>query len=153
MRDILFRGKIKDSNTGVHEFDWAVGDLVRELSTGSTFILDLSHFDKTTTLVGVLIEVIPESVGQYTGLTDKNGVQIFEGDILKCWRSIGNNGDLRGYYGCPLPVIYSELWCQFVLEDKPNKLQFGIWQSFEEYGIIGNIFDNPKLLESLCNNG
>ena len=83
---------------------------------------------------------------QYTGLRDKNGKEIFEGDILRLWKSSSPKG-LRGEYLKPLPVIYDENWCQFVVEDKDNKKYFGIWQDFDGFEVIGNIYDNPKLLE------
>jgi uncharacterized phage protein (TIGR01671 family) len=83
---------------------------------------------------------------QCTGLKDKNGKEIYEGDILRLWRSKGVKGQLRGEYAYPLPVEYCETWAQFVVVDKANKVQIGIWQDFEVYEVIGNIYENPELL-------
>ena len=73
MREILFRGKCADNykNSG----KWAEGYLLRFTEKRNPFIMLKDGG-------GECVEVIPESVGQYTGLTDKNGTKIFEGDIV-----------------------------------------------------------------------
>ena len=86
---------------------------------------------------------------QFIGLQDRQGVDVYEGDILDCWRSIGANGKLRGKYCTPLPVIYCPKWCQFVARDKANKQQLNIWQEFRVFEVIGNVYQNRELLEAV----
>lgn len=77
-------------------------------------------------------------VEQYTGLHDKNGQSIYEGDVL----DIG----LRNQDGKPViaPVSYEKYAAGYVLDNGGN----GIWQRLtEDCEVIGNIFENPELLE------
>ena len=82
MKGTNFRGKKLNSRTGIYEYDYAFGDLVKELETGKTFICDLRRFDDKTLLKDVIIEVYPETVGQYTELKDCTRKEVYRGDIF-----------------------------------------------------------------------
>ena len=142
-RKILFRGKRIDNGK------WAEGDLIN--NEGSVFIF-ISHGVKPNgfeyvkiggATVGYIVEVIPESVGQFTGLTDKNGVKIFEGDIVSFKRGIGN------WTGKFMTTIHGVYWDEIVSRFSLGKEQEGIkFRSHPryEYEVIGNIHDNPSKL-------
>lgn len=132
MREIRFRGIRADNR------EWAYGyyqfrhlEEVHSISFVNNLNDDDYHF------------VAGNTVGQFTGLKDKNGVEIYEGDIVRLW--IYNDTLLE--WARVLPVIYCEQWCQFVIDDKSIKEQHAIWEFFEEFEIIGNIHENPELLK------
>lgn len=145
MREILFRGKEKNSG------EWIYGDL-RHISDGHggyiLCIVDNTN-GRNNDVTGV--EVVPETVGQYTGLTDKNGVKIFEGDIVKgtaysatmigviVWIDEISSFGVR-YVNAPNPTAWlnsSILRCAAI----------GKTDEFAAE-VIGNIYDNPELLRS-----
>lgn len=122
MREILFRGKRKDTS------EWTEGYFFK--SWDRAFLL----WGMTNDIPN-MVEVIPETVGHFTGLTDKNGKKIFKGDIVKCL-SLEN-----GYVN--KEVYYAEDRARFVLGS------LGSDYDFEEYinvEVIGNIYDNKELL-------
>lgn len=119
MRDILFRGKnLLDK--------WIVGDLLQYLGWEKKHIVQ--HYSGAGGQ-----EVIPSTIGQYTGLKDKNGTRIFEGDIVLI------KGDDE-----PYQVAFDE--CCFQVYDSSVCYTM---DNFYDYDIevIGNVYDNPELLK------
>lgn len=126
MREILFRGKQKENSKWVYG-NYAVTD---NNEKQQHFIFQNKAFE---------FEVESETVGQYTGLTDKNGKKIFEGDILKNIES-DEIVDIC-YSGCSFRYSYNNSIYGYSVDD----IEEGIVT--DEFGVIGNIYDNPELLE------
>ena len=134
MREILFRGKSKD---GI----WIEGQLLKNCNL---------HFMRTNQIYIIDIEnkcnvVIPETVGQFTEMLDKNGVKLFEGDIAINGKGenvlikIGEHGiidedDENIYYG-----VY--------IECNKTKYPFVVGTTTNFIEVIGNIHDNQELLK------
>ena len=128
MREILFRGKRTDCDA------WVEGDLIqafRENQLSSCSIMP-------NTPTAYCWKVAPETIGQYTGLTDKNGRKIFEGDIVECV-SGGEQAVISWLkYSACFGLSFDGWCCGFDDYDfSPN-----------DFKVIGNIHDNPELLEN-----
>ena len=145
MRNIEFRAKAKNKNK------WVYGDLLHpEHNDNSYSIFEFG---------GGCVKIRPETLGQYTGLKDKNGTKIFEGDIVKA-----KYKEIRDYMGIKYDdsmefiekIIWSKDYNGFCLElnccgmtmyrrlnfcEEVNDIKLN------ELEVVGNIFDNPELLK------
>ena len=130
MREILFRGKRLDNG------EWADGDLVH-----SVYKVGDACVGKFGCTLG-MHQVDPSTVGQYTGLNDKNGKRIFEGDIVKAQDEILGSPFCDGMNG---KVVYDEAAYFIELKDPMNSQW--LYDECAVYEVIGNVHDNPELLE------
>ncbi|MFQ9515381.1 MAG: YopX family protein [Eubacterium sp.] len=132
MRDILFKVKRTDNGEWVEGYYFCmVHDDGRHVHH---FMLPLgADLSLGTPIEKIQVEVNPETLCQYTGLTDKNGKKIFEGDILNVIYS-----DQQG------ECHYTE---NYILHDLRNTSVIGWLDYANELEIVGNKFDNPELLE------
>lgn len=146
MREIIFRGKSTDINKWVYGF-----------YAGEDCKYPWSPTIKQANIIqqgsGLWYEVDPKTVGQYTGLTDKNGVKIFEGDILSCddypYTSDGN----QNYYAKVVWLDENAAFGLYTFKNPTSKVR-GVSEGcdyvddFESdvWEVIGNIYDNPELL-------
>ena len=113
MKDIKFRGKRVDNG------EWVYGDLHHGPITGKIYIMGT--------------QVIPETVGQYAGFDDTNGVEVFEGDVMQ--EFAGEHAQGVWEYS-NVSVVEDLRWI-------PESLGFA-----DCTYIIGNIHDNPELKEA-----
>ena len=115
MREILFRGKHSDN-------EWYYGSLIFGIN-GKAYISSNGEAYPT--------QVYAETVGQYTGLTDKNGKKIFEGDIVKYENKI-------------YEIKYLEKYARFA---PSNEHSVFMVCAFNHLEVVGNVHDNPELLK------
>lgn len=136
MREIIFRGKLTANG------EWSEGNL--QIAKNGVAIITPDE-----TVIGSYGQVVPESVGEYTGICDKNGTKIFEGDII----SIPFEEDRSPWEeSC---IYYENGEVYFCAEHHGWYVRFydddtlSLWEYDElDVEVIGNIHDNPELLEA-----
>lgn len=136
MREILFRGKRCDNG------EWVNGSLLNPYRKKPL----IAHYEDGQEILGYIVEVISETVGQYTGLRDKNGERIFEGDIVDVLYNPRYGGVAKQRIG--IRKVVFEDGCFMMEDDEGYHLHFIV---NEDITVVGNIYDNPELLEGEYN--
>ena len=157
MREILFRGKPDIDQEWLDEMDFTLDEYMQSLVSVNYkdgFVYgQLVYSGKQPYIVGEVVEstdewitleywipVKPETVGQYTGLEDKNGVEIYEGDVVRDkWNNQYTPVFRNGTY-MALNVEYLHL-----AKQEPSTQFNVVWLNGCE--VVGHIHDNPELLE------
>lgn len=142
MREILYRGQIRRKGEKVHFITgepqpsrWCYGGIFAPHMEAKGFgVIYGQESGSDEPITGTKLDKFPvyrDTVGQYTGLTDKNGAKIFEGDIVE---ADGYREAVRFENGCFYPM-------------GAYIARTGYEYDPDEYEVVGNIYDNPELLE------
>lgn len=149
MREIKFRGYVVEEMEGCNQWVEGFGfmfsefsdEYAKEFGRNGDYILYTHHG---------FYEVHGSSIGQYIGLKDKNGIGIYEGDIVDFtfFDHYDNGTNYKGVvkYRSGIYEIWKNNDSEFFGSDGPFILNFA-WLQTEEFEVIGNIFENPELLE------
>lgn len=137
MREILFRGKTKVQNKWV--YGWYCGKI---LNSDMYSTEESSQIIDAKTLYWHTCE--PETCGQFTGITDKNGKKIFEGDIVAVKLEDSNGEEWQEIR----EVVYDSKECCWYPMRWDEECEFCEgWTEIKSIEVIGNIHDNPELME------
>ena len=142
MREILFRGKRPQGGNWVEGYFFKSDINKRERESGKATLIFTPDCDTFITVPEChnSFMVVSDTVGQYTGLKDKNGKRIFEGDVAKVLQ--GKDKDIA-YVGFENGA--------FMLYPKTGNIYertlWEYWYNDWDVEVIGNITDNPELLE------
>ena len=134
----LYKAKTTPKEKGEFNNVWVTGNLI--VSNGKYYIHPVGNVVNVKNEIGRIIvmhEVIPDTICQCTGLKDKNGKLIWENDIIKC------------KFGIAVAVWDKSEWRIKLVKDNIWRKDLHYWavEDNQRTEVIGNIFDNPELLE------
>lgn len=161
MREYLFHGKCRD------EDKWVEGCLIRYgdyccilQDEDKLHPIDVPYLNDLGCIDGYATPVVPESVGEWTGMCDKNGRKIFEGDIVRTQpysdRPYSEKAKFKEHIGAVKHYVrhfknslYEQDYeAQWVVDIKDlGKYVYCDWNSFFKCEVIGTVFENSDLLE------
>jgi uncharacterized phage protein (TIGR01671 family) len=145
VREILFRGKVVEDCNYKGKFihgDFAYGNCIRPIeNVGDDIIKSYALYDE---LAFVKVEL--ETVGQFTGLLDKKGNKVFEGDIVSFYEVLGQQGFMKPFKGV---VKYGKGY--YYVEYINERNRKGTWNlsSCWHLEVVGNIHDNGELYREI----
>lgn len=134
-RDYEFRGKRVDTGKWVYGYYFESFTGISYILVCHDHILGMTEF----------YEVDPTTVGQYTGLKDKNGVQIYKGDIVRTFIRVYTHQDIEN--GIAYLVAWSTNSFRWIIKNIKGEFSFISKFDKDKFEIIGNIHDNPELLK------
>ena len=132
MREIKFRGKRIDNG------EWVYGFYFTSLSEQEEIVHNIRSVSKEGGYKDYLVD--PETVGQFTGLYDKNNVPIYEGDICQSYTFTKSGAEFKEH---AMPIVFRD--GMFAFGYYSVNLTYFI--SEYELEVIGNIYDNPSLIK------
>ena len=133
-RQILFRAKRSDNG------EWVYGNLI----DSDSIVGKIVEFDGEYFIPEFWYKVVPETVAQFTGLTDKNGTKIFDGDIISGSGVVNKLVTYIDKYACFCLANTNELNSKYM--SPWQQVAPGWWNEFgREFEVIGNIYDKELL--------
>lgn len=140
----LYKAKTTPKEKGEFNNVWVTGNLI--VSNGKYYIHPVGNVVNVKSEIGRIIvmhEVIPDTICQCTGLKDRNGNLIWENDVVAYWDTYSTES---GYAeaDCIGRVVWDAETISFQVT---NRLSAESYEVLGECSVIGNIFDNPELLE------
>lgn len=138
MREIKFRGK--STETKLHTKQWRFGSLLTSIHEDGIYLIFEPFPMPTREGKGYWYEVVAETVGQYTGAKDINGKESYEGDIIKFY-------DVRAHELVGV-IKWNTLACRWYVDCSVRDCPYHVFDARYAFEIIGNVYDNPELLEA-----
>lgn len=138
-----FRGLSIDENS---KGEWQYGHLIED--RGRAFIINgVVEANEQYITIGSWCPVNPDTLGQSTGLKDKNGKEIFDGDIVRTTRFLGRADEIGGFYEYEKDYVgvVKVLEGSWVIDT--GIVAVRLWSEIDESEVLGNIYENPELLE------